>query len=132
MSKSKSKGQIIISLLIVFALAVCFFYVAVDELTVNGTDAYSSGIITSNNGSAYFDMSAKAENTGSVSELICAYGNLSFRSIFRYDRPFLLLLFIFAVLSFLYVRYTVISYQTVNHSQFFIINYIHDLDGMKV
>ena len=129
MSRSKSKN--IISLVIALVLAVCLFYVDTDELMVNGSDACSSSVITSNNGSVSFDISTKAENTGSVCELICAYGNVSYRSIFRYDKPVFLLLFIFAVLLFLYVRFTAISYQAVNHSQFFIINYIHNLDGMK-
>ena len=128
---SKSKGKNIILILIVFVLAVYLFKVDVDEPVFSGSDTYSSSVITSNNGSISFDMSTKAENTGSVCELVCAYGNLSCRSIFRYDKPVFLLLFIFAVLLFLYIRCTVISYQAVNHSQFCIINYIHDLDGMK-
>ena len=128
---SKGMSRNIISIFIAFALAVCLFYVDTDELTINGTDVCSSSVITSNNGSVSFDISTKAENSGSLCEIISTYGNLSYRSIFRYDKPVVLLLFIFAVLLFLYVRCTAISYQTVNHSQFFIINYIHDLDGMK-
>ena len=121
----------IISILIAFALAVCLFYVDTDEFTINGTDVCPSSVITSNNGSNSFDISTKAESSSSVCEIISTYANLLYRSIFRYDKSVFLLLSIFAILLFLYVRFTTISYQTVNHSQFFIINYIHDLDGMK-
>lgn len=128
---SKSWCRNIISLLIAFSLAVCLFQADFDGLTINGTDSHLRNVITSITGSVSFDISTKSEESSSANELICANCSSSYRSIFRYDRSIVLFIFIFAVLLFLYVRYTAFSYQTVNCSQFFIINFIHNLDGMK-
>ena len=112
-------------------LSICLFHVDSADLRINDAGDYSSGVSTSDNVCASLDVSTKAENSDSVCELISTYGSLSYRSILRYDKSAIMAMFIFAVLLSLFITYTAISYKTVNHSQFFIIHYIHDLDGMK-